>query len=652
MRRLIFGVLLFGLCASVIAKEIPIESFAKKRKYEDVQISPTGDYLAVEMHDENSRRVIAVLRTSDMELVSYLPPAGGTEPVNPVWVTDNSFISQLSITHGDLESPRLNGELVIMNADGSGRKMLTQNRRELLTSNRDRGPKNNLQGYSEVIHNLPSKPDKVLIKYFEFATTRRDKTPKVYELNINDGRVRRIAVAPSYWGEFILSPEGEITHSVGTDKDTFDVVVHSFVEKKWELTGRLSQHEEGTVPIASTLGAEEIILAEKSKDGPEKLYRYDLKGRKKKLIYSHGRVDHRGFLRDPVTGKPLAIHFEPGYPDVALLDSSHPITQAYVSLFHAFGGQRVEIISGSRDGRKLVIKVTADNEPGQFHLYDAESKELRYILASKPWLQGESLARSEAVEFEASDGRKIAGFLTRSEGGKGLLPLVVKPHGGPHGVRDYWEYDDDVQMLASRGFAVLQVNFRGSAGYGNAFETAGFHQWGDRVQKDIIEATRWAIESRNIDPDRICIFGASFGGYSALMSPILAPDLFRCAIGFAGVYDLELMWSDGDMPEYGSVLDYLEDAVGRDPTELARYSPARNAQKITVPVLLIHGREDERAPISQFDQMRRALRKAEKPVESLVVKGEGHGFYLLENRVAAYRKVLAFLESHIGERAP
>lgn len=230
-----------------------------------------------------------------------------------------------------------------------------------------------------------------------------------------------------------------------------------------------------------------------------------------------------------------------------------------------------------------------------------------------------------------------------------MPPLVVLPHGGPHGIREEWWWEPWSQLLASRGYAVLQVNFRGSGGYGQAFQTAGYRQWGGLMIDDLIDATRWAVEQGHADGKRVCTLGASFGGYAALMSAAREPELFRCAISYVGVSDLALMHSRGDIQDSSYGESYLKRVIGEDADELADFSPTTHAADIKAAVMLIHGGEDVRVPIIHAERMRKALAKADRPVEWMVEDSEGHGFYRESHRLAfLYEGVLAFLAKHTG----
>ena len=243
------------------------------------------------------------------------------------------------------------------------------------------------------------------------------------------------------------------------------------------------------------------------------------------------------------------------------------------------------------------------------------------------------------------------GFLTIPHGSDGKnLPLVVLPHGGPFQVSDEWGFNPEAQLLAAAGYAVLQVNFRGSSGYGRAFSQAGAREWGGKMQDDVTDATRWAIDQGIADPRRICIYGASYGAYAALEGVAKEPSLYKCAAGYVGVYDLPLMFGKGDTRELESGRNYLHDWIG-EPSELGKVSPVNQAASIKVPVFLAAGGQDERAPIEHSERMEKALRNAGVPVETLFIRSEGHGFYTTEHQVQFYTKLLDFLARNIGSGA-
>jgi dipeptidyl aminopeptidase/acylaminoacyl peptidase len=258
----------------------------------------------------------------------------------------------------------------------------------------------------------------------------------------------------------------------------------------------------------------------------------------------------------------------------------------------------------------------------------------------------------EPVSYTSRDGLKIHGYLTLPAGstGKGL-PLVVNPHGGPW-TRDAWGFNPEVQFLASRGFAVLQMNFRGSAGYGRSFLESGFRQWGLAMQDDVSDGARWAIEQGIADPERIAIYGGSYGGYAALSGMTSTPDLYACGISYVGVSNL-FTWIAAIPPYWKPYLEMLYEMVGhpeKDEERFRRTSPFFNADNIVAPLLVAQGANDPRVRKEESDQIVEALRGRGVAVEYLVKENEGHGFSNEENRFEFYRLMEKFLQDHLDGR--
>jgi dipeptidyl aminopeptidase/acylaminoacyl peptidase len=355
------------------------------------------------------------------------------------------------------------------------------------------------------------------------------------------------------------------------------------------------------------------------------------------------------YLRDPLTGRLLAVASDPDLPVTEFVDPAHPLCQVLAGLEEAYPGQHPWPVSQTDDGRLAVVALQGDRHPVQWLLVDVARRSAEPILQSRPWIDPEQMAEMSAFHIAASDGYRIHGYLTMPRGlgpGAPPPPLVVNPHGGPHWVRDEWGFNPEVQLLASQGFAVLQVNFRGSGGYGDEYQEQGYRHWGDRMMQDVVDATRWAVKKGKADPGRICLYGASFGGYTALQAPLVAPDLFRCTVGFVGVYDLTLMARRGDISWSPFGRGFVKTAVGDDEATLKAQSPLYAAERLTLPILLIHGKRDNRVPIEHAEKLRDALTKLGRPPGWLVETQEGHGFYDEGRREKMYRRLVDFLKEH------
>ncbi|MDX1499790.1 MAG: S9 family peptidase [Woeseiaceae bacterium] len=641
--------------AAVAADGEPAELFAKRAEYYDAVISPGGEYIAIERAAEEGKRLVAIVDTQDLSLLGHIPAGSDYSPFNPSWANDERLIVQLTEDRGRAEFEFPNGELISIDYDGGKLRRLIE-RQVAVSGYRDTQPLNALHGFAEVAHRLPTEKDHVLIRFIEGGQRGVGYIPTLYRIHATRGKVVRIADAPTYSASFVFSPKGELAYSVGLDGEalkagTNEWVVHRYVDGEWESLDDLDIDGESLRFLATGAGSNNYIEVGYA-DGPDRVYRYDLATGDKELVFAHAEVDASAFDFDRRTGRLVAVHFDAGYPDLHLVDPEHLYARWYPALFQAFGGNRVRITSASDDGRLLLIHVSGAREPGQFRLFDTETRDMKYLFNAAQWIDSESLAEVRPIVFQNRDGVAIHGYLALPDGHDEALPLVVMPHGGPHGVRDFWRFDPEVQFLASLGYAVLQVNFRGSDGYGWGFEEAGYGSWGTLIQNDIVDGTRWAASLEQIDGDRICIVGASFGAYSALMAPTIEPDLYRCAAGLAGVYDLELMWTTADIETTRRGENYLARAIGDDPETLRRNSPVHNIDKLKIPVLLAHGEDDWRVDVKHFDRMVRALEQAGHPHETLLVKREGHGFFNDENRAAWFTRLATFLDQHVGGTSP
>jgi dipeptidyl aminopeptidase/acylaminoacyl peptidase len=310
----------------------------------------------------------------------------------------------------------------------------------------------------------------------------------------------------------------------------------------------------------------------------------------------------------------------------------------------------VHFLNFTDDGQKLMFGVSSDRDPGSFYLFDKATGKADLLFSNMPLIDPELMAERHPVAFAARDGLTVTGFLTLPKNSdKKKLPLVLLPHGGPFGVDDDWFFDSDAQFLASRGYAVLQVNFRGSSGRGHNFKVAGYREWGGKIMDDLIDGVKWANARGDIDPARVCAYGGSFGGYAALMLPIREPAMFKCSVGYSGLYDLATKYNDEGIKGDTANTNWYIKTMGKDPATLAAISPSHLAGQIKVPVLLIHGGKDKITNLKQAESMRDALIKAGHPPEWLLTDKEGHGFYDSEHRKEVYQRLEAFLGKHIGK---
>jgi dipeptidyl aminopeptidase/acylaminoacyl peptidase len=316
---------------------------------------------------------------------------------------------------------------------------------------------------------------------------------------------------------------------------------------------------------------------------------------------------------------------------------------------------RINVMQGDKNGRLLIMSY-GDVDPGHWYVLDTKTSKLREIGEARPRIDPQRMRPMETIRYAARDGMTIQAYLTRpARAADTPAPMVVLIHGGPH-VRDRWQWNEEVQLLASRGYAVFQPQFRGSSGFGRRFEEAGYQQWGRAMQDDITDGVEHLIAQKVADPQRICIYGASYGGYAALWGVIKTPQLYKCGVSFAGVSDLNDMLSHSIFDDSNAASRELQRAQVGDPARsrqaLDEVSPLKHAALVRVPLLIAHGEEDTRVLSSQSKDMVKALRSLGKAVEWMPFEREGHGFFWVDDHVKYCAALLDFLQRHIGDPSP
>lgn len=476
----------------------------------------------------------------------------------------------------------------------------------------------------------------------------REQTVRLAKLNIYDGRVQELSRAPALNAELYADADGVVRFSSSTD-DANNTVLHRFNPKtrEWSVYQKAAFGEEFASPVALPSGGDSVFIQRAPDDGPLGIYEITVATGEQNLVFRHDTADARPLL--DWQQSPWGAELEYGKHEFVPLDPEHPYTALVFGLEQAFPADRIRVLGGTHDFRLTIVEVSGGHLPEQYYLYDASVGALSKLFDSDPVLSGQDLAEVTPIELRARDGLELHGYLTlppRSAGQN--LPLVVMPHGGPFGVNDSWQFNRENQLLASRGYAVLQVNFRGSGGFGPGFQAAGIGERGDAMQDDVTDATRWAISEGYADPARICLYGWSHGGYAALRGVSREPALYQCAVGAAGVYDFDIQYRKADYTRYRYGRAYMRQSLGTDPAKLRAISPVHSAERIEAAVFLVHGEQDERVPVEHARAMRRALNAAGKPPRYLERRGEGHGFFKEENRAHFYAELLEFLDLHIG----
>lgn len=630
MQESLIALLFIFSTQAIIANAVTVKDFSKHQQFYNIKISPDGKKFAALINSDGGKRLV-FLDAATNKLIYALNASKDSQPGDYYWANNERVVIQIERLIGSLEQPVSSGEIFAVNYDGKKAQMIYGYRSK--RQDRAQGILTNL---------LPNKKKHVLIQSYAFAP---GTVPKVMKLNIYTGRTKRVKIAPLQYGNFLIDHDGSPRFFSGLDNDNNVQLFYSAKKgDKWQNFGKQFKGEFTPVTFSKD---NKSIYAFKSEHGQTQgLYKYNLDTKKATLLYHSDLADPSQTLNSNL-GDTYGVRIDEDYPKYIYLDKNSIDAKLHKALYASFKGNNITITSSTKNGQQIVVAVSGDKSAGDFYLFNTKNMQAKFLFSAAPWLKSSEMAAMEPFRLKTKDGLTLNGYITLPKGKTKNLPTVILPHGGPH-LREYWGFNTQAQMLANAGYAVVQVNYRGSTGYGKNFMESGYKNWGTKIQDDILLAAKYAISQGISDKKRLCIFGASFGGYSALQSAIRFPDFYQCAIGYAGVYDLPLLYNKGDIKAIKWGDAYLDKTLGTNVDEQLAQSPVYHVDKLKVPILIMHGEDDHRAPLEHAIRLRAALDKTHHPYEWLVKDKEGHGFYNEENILEANKAILAFLEKHIG----
>lgn len=645
--------ILMGIAAAILAPTIawsaaPLEAYGGLPNIESITISPDGSKLAVAM-STGEQRVLGVTTLANGEMQRFT--VGSAKIRRLDWVGSESLIITASQTAhiAQVTAPRGEYSLAFeLNlASGKLRQLLdgSLGGAETGTHFRDKNT-----GIGASLNIIVGPPEVRLIGGSPTLFLRGITFPNnygvqtVFQMNLKTGKATVVELGDRQTDDLILGPEGAVVAKSQYDVDSgrWDLKLRQgggwrtsrTVEAKTEPPYLAGLGRDGRSVVVGEQGERGVLLREISADG----------------VWSEPLdvADVGGMIFDPATHRLIGLYALVGEEDrYTFFDPQDQ--KAWNAVKAAFKGDRVQLESWSQDRRKIVVLVDSPTQGPAYALVDLNTKRANWLGGRYQRLAAEDISPVQPVRFKAKDGLELTGYLTTPHGVAAKnLPLVVFPHGGP-AARDTLGFDWWAQAMASRGYAVLQVNFRGSDGFGWPFVQAGFGEWGRKMQTDLSDGVRFLAAQGTIDPKRVCIVGASYGGYAALAGPTLDPGVYRCAASVAGLSDLKRFVGWSRTRNGVGALRYWTRFMGaeaaRDPA-LTQISPAAHVDKVDIPILLIHGRDDTVVPLEQSRIMAEALEKAGKPVELVVQKGADHWLLQGDTRIETLKSVVAFLEKH------
>jgi dipeptidyl aminopeptidase/acylaminoacyl peptidase len=644
------------LALGVHAEAPPVSAFARGEQLIEAAISPDGRYLAV----------LTTVKTTPVVMVKdQLAPQPEFKGVMSSaadkqiwirwcrWATNTRLLCGLSGTVRDRGVIYIATRLAAVDADGQHLKTLVQN------SDIGQG-----QLQDDIVDWSPGKPDTVLIQAQASLIEMRDRTagvevmgntvdpyPTVYELNVVTGGMRLHTRSRAPIRQYLSDQHGHIRLGWGYAQDT-DKIEFYARDPSTDAWHRLLKYEVFTrdniiKPIAVCADRPDCAWAIGGSEGRDALWRLDLTGANPPTLeFAHPAVD----VDAPVfsyDGRLLGVRYETDRPFLYYTDPDRErVLQTLKAALPA--GGFIVITDATRDGNQYVVRTTSDVDGGTYYLLNMEKHRLSRIGTAYPELDPARLPRMQTVNYPARDGTKIPGYLTVPQGLRAEhLPLVVMPHGGPI-FRDRWDFDFLRAFLVSRGYAVLQMNFRGSSGYGDKWFFDAHQDWGGLTYSDIADGARWAVHEGIADPKHLCIVGWSFGGYAALLGAVRDSDMFRCSVSIAGVSDLTLLEAQAWRFVNGEI---ARQQIGTDRAKLKADSPRNHASDVRIPVLMIHGDNDAQVNVEQSQAMDKALTRAAKPHEFILIEGADHQMSRESDRTTLLTAIERFLAANLGPGA-
>jgi len=635
---IVFGIFSFSIMAD--PGKIPVKTFFGNATYSGLQLSPNGEYLAV-MSPVNGHRNIVFMKTDTLKNPQALTGLSDQDVAGFFWANDEDIVFTMDSDGNEafgLYTVSINGKPKIKTLIGSwaGASGIRS---------------------ASVVSRLPEDPAHIIVQF----NGRRVQAPDLYLLPIdsswNEKRKKNagmkiIAKNPGDIQGWIVDHDGEVRAAVSLNGVRGQFHYKDKGEKDFRVIREYNIFDEEISPLGFAFDNKTMYVASNIGRDRNAIYTYDpTTNELGDMIYGHDEVDVGGVQLSRVEKKLVAIQYFDDYPHVVYFDKATNIQME--GLAAAFPGKQVNIASQTDDEKTQIILVSDDQDPGAYYLYDKDSGSARYLLTIRPSIDPDEMSEMKPIRFTSRDGLTIRGYLTipKSSDGKNL-PLIINPHGGPFGVRDFWGYNPEHQFFASRGYATVQVNFRGSGGYGLEFQKAGFGgKWGAEMQNDLTDAVKYLIDQGIADPDRVCIYGASYGGYATMAGLAFTPELYKCGINYVGVTDVRLLFTS--MPRHWEPLKGAMKVQIGDPDDKAlmkRMSPLAHVENIKAPLMIIQGARDPRVVKQHATDLRKALRKQGVKLSSdewIMKKDEGHGFRKENNRLELYEKMEKFLAKNL-----
>jgi len=620
----VLSIFIFGCAPKEQAPRlIPVEDFFKNPESTGYDLSPDGEHLAF-LKPWQNRLNVHVQKIGEEE-VTRITSATERDIAGYIWA-NNERIAYVQDTAGDE-----NFRVYAVDIDGSDSKELT--------------PFEKVR--ASIIDELENDPEHMLID----MNKRDARVFDVYRININTGKMEMIAQNPGNITGWMTDHDGNLRIALTTDGVNTSVLYRDSEKDDFQALVTTS-FKETLNPLFFTFDNKNLYVASNIGRDKEAIYEYDVENKKNiRLLYEHPEVDVNSLMKSDKRKKITGTYYYTEKLHYHFFDEDREQLQA--ELEKRLPGVEVRVYSMSKDETKVLVRTFSDRSLGAYYYLNRGTNEFMKLVDISPWLNEDELSEMKPISYTSRDGLTIHGYLTLPKGVRAKnLPVVINPHGGPWS-RDTWGFIPEVQFLANRGYAVLQMNFRTSTGYGRKFWEAGFKQNGLAIQDDISDGVNWLIDQGIADLERVGIYGGSYGGYCTLAGVAFTPDLYACGVDYVGISSWFTIL-EGIPPYWEPMREMFFEMVGhpeKDKELLEKTSPLFHADKIKAPLFVAQGANDPRVNIKESNQIVEALKKRGVEVEYMVKDNEGHGFRNEENRFDFYRAMEKFLAKHLGGRA-
>lgn len=633
--------LLFGNSVSLAVEKLPVEAFANLPAIQNIRLSPDGTRF-VAHYNKDGFSILMGREVSGKKMNPLVRTDNNKFQIRWIkWINNDVIAVSIEFPSRRFGTKTVETRLMKVSFEGGDFRAMVKSDLQRDSIRLGTEKKFEPQFQDDVIDWLPNDPNHILLA----ASFDSPYSQSVYRVSTKAGRklIHPAKGDARHWvTDTMHRPRVYVAHEY--QNGIYKVNIKNLEKKRWKMAWKFKDFDETSVWPLGFGNEPDVLYVRAYHEGFKSIFKVNVLDPELtlELVHAGETRDVDGeLLRAPSTGEVIGVVSNENNHYEIWADDYKPFVEGVSKVF---GNRQAYIKDLSQNEERYLVYSEGSDKPGSFYFGDRATNKLIPIAHQYPKLKTVALNSKKRIEYTARDGQMIEGYLTIPKGMEAKnLPVIIHPHGGPIARNDagfdYW-----TQFFANRGYAVLQMNFRGSSGYGFEFTQGGLNDWGLQMQRDISDGTQWLIEQGIADADRLCIAGASFGGYSALMSAALEPDTYQCAISFAGVFDMPKFRAS--KRQYTSS-EYWDKQLGKDDKELTEASPQTHVKAIKAATLLVHGANDRVVSVSQSKDMAKALKRAKNKTRYLELKDGDHHLSIEANRVALFKAMDAFLAKHL-----